>query len=230
MEAPKSGGIVRVRCWLIANPRHGEDNSWGCGCRFTASKVTHTLRIPSPLPGLDAGKASSPAPVSLLSKSGRSPGQLPTVDTSFGASVTLSKAYKLAEMTRKPGTKASLAETVGQGVIIVHGPTGTGKSAVIPWEVMVWLERYTSSRGSAQMIIGMTQLQMENLSMILVLMSATVDVDELKSSKLESTSTSLQSKGSTCPRTCQAWRTPCSAAPLPRKREPSERNAAEQAL
>ena len=32
-------------------------------------------------------------------------------------------------------------------VIIIHGPTGTGKSTVIPWEAMRWLEDHCSRRG-----------------------------------------------------------------------------------
>ena len=41
----------------------------------------------------------------------------------------------------------ALAKSVSHRVIVVHGPTGTGKSTVIPWEAMVWLEDYCSRRG-----------------------------------------------------------------------------------
>ena len=41
----------------------------------------------------------------------------------------------------------NLAETVGNRVIIVHGPSGIGKSTVISWETMTWLEDHCSRRG-----------------------------------------------------------------------------------
>ena len=40
-----------------------------------------------------------------------------------------------------------LSQTVNSRVIIIHGPTGTGKSTVIPWEAMRWLEEHCSRRG-----------------------------------------------------------------------------------
>ena len=43
--------------------------------------------------------------------------------------------------------QANLADTVNSRVIIIHGPTGTGKSTVIPWEAMRWLEEFCSQRG-----------------------------------------------------------------------------------
>ena len=43
--------------------------------------------------------------------------------------------------------QADLSQTVNSRVIIIHGPTGTGKSTVIPWEAMRWLEDHCSRRG-----------------------------------------------------------------------------------
>ena len=40
-----------------------------------------------------------------------------------------------------------ILEPVNSRVIIIHGPTGTGKSTVIPWEAMRWLEEHCSQRG-----------------------------------------------------------------------------------
>ena len=55
---------------------------------------------------------------------------------------------QLEEIFEPAGTaQEQLSNTVGNRVIIVHGPTGTGKSTVIPWEAMVRLEDYCSRRG-----------------------------------------------------------------------------------
>ena len=43
--------------------------------------------------------------------------------------------------------QTDLSQTVNNRVIIIHGPTGTGKSTVIPWEAMRWLEEHCSRRG-----------------------------------------------------------------------------------
>ena len=43
--------------------------------------------------------------------------------------------------------QVDLSDTVNSRVIIIHGPTGTGKSTVIPWEAMRWLEEFCSQRG-----------------------------------------------------------------------------------
>ena len=43
--------------------------------------------------------------------------------------------------------QVDLSDTVNSRVIIIHGPTGTGKSTVIPWEAMRWLEEHCSQRG-----------------------------------------------------------------------------------
>ena len=56
--------------------------------------------------------------------------------------VQLEEIFEPAGMAQE-----ELARTVSNRVIIVHGPTGTGKSTVIPWEAMVWLEAYCSCRG-----------------------------------------------------------------------------------
>ena len=40
--------------------------------------------------------------------------------------------------------QVDLSQTVNSRVIIIHGPTGTGKSTVIPWEAMRWLEEHCS--------------------------------------------------------------------------------------
>ena len=46
-----------------------------------------------------------------------------------------------------PMDQVDLSQTVNSRVIIIHGPTGTGKSTVIPWEAMRWLEEHCSRRG-----------------------------------------------------------------------------------
>ena len=48
---------------------------------------------------------------------------------------TLTSIANLAE-----SAKHYLTDTVGARTIIIHGPTGTGKSTVVPWEAMRWLE------------------------------------------------------------------------------------------
>ena len=53
----------------------------------------------------------------------------------------LNQAADLAERAQD-----NLATTVGARTIIVHGPTGTGKSTVVPWEAMRWLEEYNAAR------------------------------------------------------------------------------------
>ena len=55
---------------------------------------------------------------------------------------------QLEKIFEPAGTaQQELAKTVGNRVIIVHGPTGTGKSTVILWEAMAWLEDCSSCRG-----------------------------------------------------------------------------------
>ena len=44
---------------------------------------------------------------------------------------TLSNIAQIAE-----SAKHDLTDTVGARTIIIHGPTGTGKSTVVPWEAM----------------------------------------------------------------------------------------------
>ena len=39
-----------------------------------------------------------------------------------------------------------LSSTVGARTIVTHGPTGTGKSSVVPWEAMRWLEEHCTAR------------------------------------------------------------------------------------
>ena len=50
--------------------------------------------------------------------------------------------------TLTEAARHDLTDTVGARTIIVHGPTGTGKSTVVPWEAMRWLEEYCASRRS----------------------------------------------------------------------------------
>ena len=54
---------------------------------------------------------------------------------------TLTSIAKLAE-----SAKHDLTDTVGARTIIIHGPTGTGKSTVVPWEAMRWLEEHCADR------------------------------------------------------------------------------------
>ena len=42
--------------------------------------------------------------------------------------------------------KHDLSNTVGARTLIIHGPTGTGKSTVVPWEAMRWLEEHCADR------------------------------------------------------------------------------------
>ena len=54
---------------------------------------------------------------------------------------TLSRIADFAEKA-----KHDLSDTVGARAIIIHGPTGTGKSTVVPWEAMRWLEEHCADR------------------------------------------------------------------------------------
>ena len=54
---------------------------------------------------------------------------------------TLTGVARLAEES-----KHDLTDTVGARTIIIHGPTGTGKSTVVPWEAMRWLEEHCADR------------------------------------------------------------------------------------
>ena len=54
---------------------------------------------------------------------------------------TLTSIADLAERA-----KHDLTDTVGARTIIIHGPTGTGKSTVVPWEAMRWLEEHCADR------------------------------------------------------------------------------------
>ena len=56
---------------------------------------------------------------------------------------TLSDIADQAERARH-----DLADTVGARTLIAHGPTGTGKSTVVPWEAMRWLEEHCADRGT----------------------------------------------------------------------------------
>ena len=55
------------------------------------------------------------------------------------------------------GAKHDLSDTVGARTIIVHGPTGTGKSTVVPWEAMRWLEDHCAERASTPGIVLCSQ-------------------------------------------------------------------------
>ena len=54
---------------------------------------------------------------------------------------TLTSIANLAERA-----KHDLTGTVGARTIIIHGPTGTGKSTVVPWEAKGWLEEHCADR------------------------------------------------------------------------------------
>ena len=58
---------------------------------------------------------------------------------------TLTGVARLAEES-----KHDLTDTVGARTIIIHGPTGTGKSTVVPWEAMRWLEEHCADRVCAR--------------------------------------------------------------------------------
>ena len=45
--------------------------------------------------------------------------------------------------------KHDLTDAVGTRTIIIHGPTGTGKSTVVPWEAMRWLEEHCADRATS---------------------------------------------------------------------------------
>ena len=57
---------------------------------------------------------------------------------------TLSGIADLAEKA-----KHDLSDTVGARTIIIHGPTGTGKSTVVLWEAMRWLEEHRADRATS---------------------------------------------------------------------------------
>ena len=50
-----------------------------------------------------------------------------------------------------------LTGTVGYRTIIIHGPTGTGKSTVVPWEAMRWLEEHCAARRSKAGLVTCSQ-------------------------------------------------------------------------
>ena len=53
--------------------------------------------------------------------------------------------------------KHDLTDTVGARTIIIHGPTGTGKSTVVPWEAMRWLEEHCADRATTPGIVLCSQ-------------------------------------------------------------------------
>ena len=53
---------------------------------------------------------------------------------------TLSHIADQAERARH-----DLSNTVGARTLIIHGPTGTGNSTVVPWEAMRWLEDHCAA-------------------------------------------------------------------------------------
>ena len=55
------------------------------------------------------------------------------------------------------GAKHDLSDTVGARTIIIHGPTGTGKSTVVPWEAMRWLEDHCADRVTTPGIVLCSQ-------------------------------------------------------------------------
>ena len=65
---------------------------------------------------------------------------------------TLTSVAHLAE-----GAKHDLSDTVGARTIIIHGPTGTGKSTVVPWEAMRWLEDHCADRATTPGIVLCSQ-------------------------------------------------------------------------
>ena len=50
-----------------------------------------------------------------------------------------------------------LTGTVGSRTTIIHGPTGTGKSTVVPWEAMRWLEEHCAVQRSKAGLVICTQ-------------------------------------------------------------------------
>ena len=65
---------------------------------------------------------------------------------------TLTGVAQLAEEA-----KHDLTDTVGARTIIIHGPTGTGKSTVVPWEAMRWLEEHCADRATTPGIVLCSQ-------------------------------------------------------------------------
>ena len=65
---------------------------------------------------------------------------------------TLNGVAQLAEEA-----KHDLTDTVGARTIIIHGPTGTGKSTVVPWEAMRWLEEHCADRATTPGIVLCSQ-------------------------------------------------------------------------
>ena len=62
---------------------------------------------------------------------------------SISCGCSLNRYLSLLQWTRSTYRRPSIASRV----IIIHGPTGTVKSTVIPWESMTWLEEHCSQRG-----------------------------------------------------------------------------------
>ena len=95
---------------------------------------------PPPLPGSGFGEG-----VAMPTQSEMAQKMADAQDTHSLAAhrlrATLTDIANLAE-----SAKHDLSDTVGARTIIVHGPTGTGKSTVVPWEAMRWLEEHCADR------------------------------------------------------------------------------------
>ena len=105
---------------------------------------------PPPPPPLPTGDSSIPVPRMAGEKSQMSEKLDKAVDARrlSAHDVVHTLRLQLEQIFEPPSVdQVDLSETVNSRVIIIHGPTGTGKSTVIPWEAMRWLEEHCSQRG-----------------------------------------------------------------------------------
>ena len=105
---------------------------------------------PPPPPPLPTGDSSIPVPRMAGEKSQMSKKLDKAVDARQLSAHDVVHTLRLQlEQIFEPSLvdQVDLSETVNSRVIIIHGPTGTGKSTVIPWEAMRWLEEHCSQRG-----------------------------------------------------------------------------------
>ena len=105
---------------------------------------------PPPPPLLPTGDSSIPVPRMAGEKSQMTEKLDKAVDARrlSAHDVVHTLRLQLEQIFEPPSVdQVDLSGTANSRVIIIHGPTGTGKSTVIPWEAMRWLEEHCSQRG-----------------------------------------------------------------------------------
>ena len=114
-------------------------------CQTLSRLIASVPPPPPPLPGSGSGGGTVLGTLSEMAKKmeeARDTHSLAAHKIVDQLRMTLSRIADYAERA-----KHDLSNTVGPRTLIIHGPTGTGKSTVVPWEAMRWLEDYCVDRG-----------------------------------------------------------------------------------